>query len=93
MTPNKLQLPANLAQVEYLVVTYAKDEPKVLLSLRQAEILAALASDHDLAKEGGCTAEQQNSELKQAQYGSHSCQSVLSTNLIFKVQTRSRLSS
>ena len=41
-------------QVEYLVVTYAKDEPKVLLSLRQAEILAALAADQELAAKGGC---------------------------------------
>lgn len=41
-------------EVEYLVVTYSKDEPKVLLSLRQAEILTALAADKELAKEGGC---------------------------------------
>ncbi|KND86648.1 Glutamate--cysteine ligase [Tolypocladium ophioglossoides CBS 100239] len=41
-------------EVEYLVVTYSKDEPRVLLSLRQAEILKALAADKDLAKEGGC---------------------------------------
>ncbi|KAK4645458.1 glutamate--cysteine ligase [Podospora bellae-mahoneyi] len=38
-------------EVEYLVVTYSKDDPKVLLSLRQADILAALAGDKDLAKE------------------------------------------
>lgn len=76
MTPDKPQFAANPVQVEYLVVTYAKDEPKVLLSLRQAEILAALASDHELAKEGGCTAEQENPELKQAQYSSHSPHSV-----------------
>ncbi|KAK4200664.1 putative glutamate--cysteine ligase [Triangularia verruculosa] len=38
-------------EVEYLVVTYSKDEPKVLLSLRQADILAALADDKTLAKE------------------------------------------
>jgi hypothetical protein len=36
----------------------------VLLSLRQAEILTALASDHELAKQGGCTAEQQNGDIK-----------------------------
>lgn len=41
-------------QVEYLVVNYTKDDEKVLLSLRQAEILKALATDKDLAKEGGC---------------------------------------
>ncbi|KAK2609282.1 glutamate--cysteine ligase [Conoideocrella luteorostrata] len=39
-------------EVEYLVVTYTKDEQKVLLSLRQAQILEALASDQELAKEG-----------------------------------------
>ncbi|QYS99092.1 Glutamate--cysteine ligase [Trichoderma simmonsii] len=40
-------------EVEYLVVTYSEDEPKVLLSLRQAEILTALAADKELA-EAGC---------------------------------------
>ncbi|VUC20231.1 unnamed protein product [Clonostachys rosea] len=42
-------------EVEYLVVTYDKDDEKVLLSLRQAEILTALASDQELAEAGGCT--------------------------------------
>ncbi|PNY27714.1 Glutamate-cysteine ligase, partial [Tolypocladium capitatum] len=41
-------------EVEYLVVMYSEDEPRVLLSLRQAEILKALAADKDLAKDGGC---------------------------------------
>lgn len=41
-------------QVEYLVVTYSKDDPQVLLSLRQAEILTALAADQELAAKGGC---------------------------------------
>lgn len=54
-----------LSQVEYLVVTFAKDEPKVRLSLRQAEILSDLASDAELAKQGGCTADQQDEGLKQ----------------------------
>ncbi|KAF4122660.1 glutamate--cysteine ligase catalytic subunit, partial [Geosmithia morbida] len=54
-------------EVEYLVVTYAKDEPKVLLSLRQAEILDALASNHDLAEKGGCTSDKNDSNLKQKQ--------------------------
>ncbi|KAK4168844.1 putative glutamate--cysteine ligase [Cladorrhinum sp. PSN259] len=36
-------------EVEYLVVTYSKDDPKVLLSLRQADILAALASGKNLS--------------------------------------------
>ncbi|KAK4462033.1 putative glutamate--cysteine ligase [Cladorrhinum samala] len=39
-------------EVEYLVVTYSKDDPKVLLSLRQADILAALASDKKLSTAG-----------------------------------------
>jgi len=50
-------------EVEYLVVIFAKDQPKVLLSLRQAEILDALASDAELAKQGGCTADQQDAAL------------------------------
>ncbi|CAM1500972.1 Fc.00g101340.m01.CDS01 [Cosmosporella sp. VM-42] len=50
-------------EVEYLVVTYSKDDPKVLLSLRQAEILEALASDKELAKEGGCVPDLQD-EIK-----------------------------
>jgi len=36
-------------------VTYSKDDPKVLLSLRQADILKALESDKELVKQGGCT--------------------------------------
>jgi glutamate--cysteine ligase catalytic subunit len=32
-------------------VTYSKDDPKILLSLRQADILDALASDQSLHKE------------------------------------------
>jgi len=35
-----------------LVVTYSKDDPKILLSLRQADILEALASDKALSKDG-----------------------------------------
>jgi glutamate--cysteine ligase catalytic subunit len=40
-------------QVEYLVVCYDKDNRKVRLSLRQADILAALASDEKLLQQGG----------------------------------------
>jgi glutamate--cysteine ligase catalytic subunit len=43
-----------------LVVIYSKDDPKVRLSLRQADILAALASDAELAKDGGCVPELQD---------------------------------
>ncbi|KAH6724833.1 glutamate-cysteine ligase-like protein [Leptodontidium sp. MPI-SDFR-AT-0119] len=41
-------------EVEYLVVTYKDEDPKVLLSLRQADILTALAQDEKLCTEGGC---------------------------------------
>lgn len=36
------------------MVVYSKDNPQVLLSLRQAEILEALASDTTLTAKGGC---------------------------------------
>jgi glutamate--cysteine ligase catalytic subunit len=36
------------------VVTYSEDDPRVLLSLRQADILLALAADEDLSGKGGC---------------------------------------
>ena len=45
---------ANYSQIEYLVVTYKDDDEKVTLSLRQADILKALASDENLKSEGGC---------------------------------------
>lgn len=41
-------------QVEYLVVNYSESEPNVTLSLRQADILTALAQDEELTKKGGC---------------------------------------
>ena len=47
-------------QVEYLVVTYDKDDPHVLLSLRQADILKALAEDQELSEKGGCVPDLQN---------------------------------
>ncbi|KAF2822225.1 GCS-domain-containing protein [Ophiobolus disseminans] len=40
-------------EVEYLVVCYDQDNHKVRLSLRQADILAALASDDKLLQQGG----------------------------------------
>ncbi|KAK3309020.1 glutamate-cysteine ligase-domain-containing protein [Chaetomium strumarium] len=39
-------------EVEYLVVTYSKDDPRVLLSLRQADILKALDNDTALSMSG-----------------------------------------
>jgi glutamate--cysteine ligase catalytic subunit len=47
-------------QVEYLVVVYGKDKREVLLSLRQADILEALASDKTLAAQGGCVPDLQD---------------------------------
>lgn len=41
-------------QVEYLVVTYKDEDEKVTLSLRQADILRALAQDEALCNHGGC---------------------------------------
>lgn len=40
-------------EVEYLVVTFDDQNREVKLSLRQADILEALANDHDLLKQGG----------------------------------------
>ncbi|KAF2278785.1 glutamate-cysteine ligase [Westerdykella ornata] len=40
-------------EIEYLVVAYDEDAHKVRLSLRQADILAALASDEKLLSQGG----------------------------------------
>jgi glutamate--cysteine ligase catalytic subunit len=41
-------------------VNYAAWEPRVTLSLRQADILMALAEDERLCKEGGCVPDLQN---------------------------------
>ncbi|OAA72628.1 glutamate-cysteine ligase catalytic subunit [Akanthomyces lecanii RCEF 1005] len=51
-------------EVEYLVVNYTKDNEKVYLSLRQAEILKALAADKDL--EGGCVPALQETDTKKS---------------------------
>ncbi|KAK3945979.1 glutamate--cysteine ligase [Diplogelasinospora grovesii] len=48
-------------EVEYLVVTYSKeDNSPVLLSLRQADILKALADDKSLSAKGGCVPDLQH---------------------------------
>jgi len=47
-------------QVEYLVVTYKDKDPQVTLSLRQADILTALAQDEELCTEGGCVPDLQD---------------------------------
>ena len=40
-------------KIEYLVVTFDDENRKVRLSLRQADILRALAADEELIKAGG----------------------------------------
>ncbi|KAI2605954.1 GCS-domain-containing protein [Hypoxylon fragiforme] len=53
-------------EIEYLVVKYSKDDPKVLLSLRQADILNALAADEELADKGGCVPALQELEAQRS---------------------------
>ncbi|KAI4861628.1 GCS-domain-containing protein [Hypoxylon rubiginosum] len=53
-------------EIEYLVVKYSKDDPKVLLSLRQADILKALAADEELSDKGGCVPALQELESQRA---------------------------
>ncbi|KAI1401699.1 GCS-domain-containing protein [Hypoxylon fuscum] len=53
-------------EIEYLVVKYSKDEPKVLLSLRQADILKALANDEELSDKGGCVPALQELEAQRS---------------------------
>jgi glutamate--cysteine ligase catalytic subunit len=42
------------------VVNYTDDDPKVTLSLRQADILTALAGDENLCADGGCVPDLQD---------------------------------
>ncbi|KAB2577300.1 Glutamate-cysteine ligase catalytic subunit [Lasiodiplodia theobromae] len=51
-------------EVEYLVVAYDDENRKAKLSLRQADILAALASDEKLLEEGGGVPDMQEVETK-----------------------------
>lgn len=46
-------------EIEYLVVSYDDENRNARLSLRQAEILKALAQDEELQEAGGCVPEQQ----------------------------------
>ncbi|KAG5934022.1 Zn finger-containing GTPase- Activating Protein for ARF [Claviceps sorghi] len=55
-------------EVEYLVVAYTKEEKRVLLSLRQAQILEALAADQELAKEGCVPALQDGPAVKSSSH-------------------------
>ena len=43
----------SLSQIEYLVVNFDERKRQVKLSLRQADILRALAEDEELVKQGG----------------------------------------
>jgi glutamate--cysteine ligase catalytic subunit len=42
-----------ILKVEYLVVVWTEDDKRVLLSLRQADILKALANNKELTSGGG----------------------------------------
>ncbi|KAF2786311.1 glutamate-cysteine ligase [Melanomma pulvis-pyrius CBS 109.77] len=54
-------------EVEYLVVCYDQDNRKVRLSLRQADILAALANDEKLLKQGGGVPDVQRGPVKETE--------------------------
>lgn len=53
-------------EVEYIVVNYRQSDPKVTLSLRQADILEALATDEDLKRKGGCVPDLQECDQAKA---------------------------
>lgn len=48
------------------MVVYSEDNQRVLLSLRQAEILEALATDKELEKQGGCVPDLQDVDTASA---------------------------
>ena len=50
-------------EIEYLVVAFEEARRKVRLSLRQADILEALAKDEALCKQGGCVPDLQSVPL------------------------------
>ncbi len=49
-----------VGKVEYIVVNYDENDPKVTLSLRQADILHSLAHDDELKSQGGCVPDLQD---------------------------------
>lgn len=51
---------ADMGKVEYIVVNYDENDPKVTLSLRQADILHSLAHDDELTSQGGCVPDLQD---------------------------------
>lgn len=52
------------AKVEYLVVSFDDEKKEVKLSLRQAEILEALASNPKLLEQGGGVPDLATGEVK-----------------------------
>ncbi|KAF2470142.1 GCS-domain-containing protein [Lindgomyces ingoldianus] len=54
-------------EVEYLVVCYDDDKHKVRLSLRQADILAALATDEKLLHQGGGVPDVQRGSIRESE--------------------------
>ncbi|KAF2197317.1 GCS-domain-containing protein [Delitschia confertaspora ATCC 74209] len=54
-------------EVEYLVVCYDDENRKVRLSLRQADILAALATDEKLLDQGGGVPDVQRGDVRQSE--------------------------
>lgn len=57
-------LTVDWSKVEYLVVCYDHEQRKVRLSLRQADILEALANDEELLKQGGGVPDVKRGEAK-----------------------------
>jgi glutamate--cysteine ligase catalytic subunit len=55
--------------VEYLVVVYDENNKEVVVSLRQADILKALANDTELTSQGGGVPDLQHTTG--AEYGNH----------------------
>ncbi|TGJ81470.1 hypothetical protein E0Z10_g7297 [Xylaria hypoxylon] len=53
-------------EVEYIVVRYSEAAPSVLLSLRQADILSALAADEELSAKGGGVPDLQDVKVQNA---------------------------
>ncbi|KAK5115342.1 Zn finger-containing GTPase- Activating Protein for ARF [Meristemomyces frigidus] len=51
-------------EIEYLVVSFDEDKQKVVLSLRQADILTALANDAELLEQGGGVPDIQTGDKK-----------------------------
>lgn len=54
-------------EIEYLVVAFDDPQRKVRLSLRQADILKALADDEELCQNGGCVPELQTIDTHQGE--------------------------